>query len=176
MNASLSALACSPKARFSARQKFISALIQDSGDAPMFNRDTNSTQSNVGVKSKDQSSANALNRVMVRYFDDTWSNAYEQTDLPDSLAKFAEAAEVAYGTKITAVRPTGRKFNIFNGINVGKTNYINIESYVSFVNITGPELYHDIERNSPATTGAPLAASRENDKREGSGLASIRRI
>lgn len=101
------------------------------------------------TKSKDQSSANALNRVMVGYFDDNWSNAYEQTDLPDSLANFAEAAEVAYGTKITAVRPTGRKFNIFNGINVGKTNYINIESEVSFINITGHEIYHDIERNRP---------------------------
>lgn len=114
-----------------------------------FNRNSGGNENLQSVKSKDQSSAAILNSTMVGYLDDSWSNAYEQTDLPNGLANFAEAAEIAYGRKIVGIKPTETRFNQFSGINVNQQIYVNLDSEVSFINITGHEVYHDIKRNRP---------------------------
>jgi len=109
------------------------------GGLLLFNRGESAVESNGSVKSKDRSGAIIINKAMVKHFDETWSNEYEQTDLPNSLAEFAKGAEAAYGAKITAIRPTSRRGSAFNGVNVGGRNFINVESDVSFINITGHE-------------------------------------
>ena len=69
--------------------------------------------------------------------DENWSKAYVTTDLLPSFKEFAEATKAAFGTKITAIKSTEPRFNIFNGINYGGTNYINLDGDVSFINIIG---------------------------------------
>ena len=97
--------------------------------------------------------ATALNRGMAKHFDnDDWNNAYVTTDLLPSLTNFAEAATAAFGSKVTGIKPTARRFNILNGINYGGTNYINLDGDVSFINIIGHELYHDLEKERPVWT------------------------
>ena len=87
---------------------------------------------------------------MVRNFnDDTWSNAYEPADMLSSIADLAEAATKAFGSQISAIKPTSERFNILNGINLGGRNYINIDADVGFINIVGHELGHDLKRDRP---------------------------
>ena len=97
--------------------------------------------------------AQSLNRAMVRAIgDENWSKAYVTTDLLPSFKEFAEAATAAFGSKVTGIKPTARRFNILNGINYGGTNYINLDGDVSFINIIGHELYHDLEKQRSVWT------------------------
>jgi hypothetical protein len=57
---------------------------------------------------------------------------------------FATAAERAFSTKITGIKPTAERFNILQGIHHGSINYIHIDAKASFINITGHEIYHDL--------------------------------
>lgn len=117
---------------------------------PLFNRDNIGSIANQSVKSTDQALAEKLNRGMVRYFnDDDWSNAYEQADMLSSYGELVAATEAAFGGKLAAIRPTAERFNIFNGINYGGTNYININADVGFINIVGHEIGHDLKRDRP---------------------------
>lgn len=120
-------------------------------DAPLFSRQTDAaTERTTQAKSKDQSDAILLNRTMANHLkDDSWSNAYEQVDLPDTLSEYAAAASAAFDAPIVAIRPTDARFDQFNGINVARRNYVNVEKDISFINIAGHEIYHDIERNRP---------------------------
>lgn len=117
-------------------------------NAAKFNRASgNSTGLSQSIN---QPLAEKLNRGMVRYFnDEDWSNAYVTTDMLSSLGELAAAAEAAFGGKVEAIKPTAEKFNIFNGINFGGTNYINVDANVGFINIVGHELYHQIEKERP---------------------------
>ena len=67
--------------------------------------------------------------------DENWSKAYVTTDLLPSFKEFAEATKAAFGTNIAAIKPTEQKFNIFNGIIYGGTNYINTDADVRFINV-----------------------------------------
>ena len=69
--------------------------------------------------------------------DEAWSKSYVTTDLLPSFKEFAEAIKAAFGTNIAAIKPTEQRFNTFNGINYGGTNYINTDADVSFINIAG---------------------------------------
>lgn len=100
--------------------------------------------------SADQSAAERLNRGMVGYFNDaSWENAYVQSELPDALSGIREAIESGFGVQVAAIQPTARRFNVFNGINYGGTNFINLNANTEFINTVGHELYHDLERDRP---------------------------
>jgi hypothetical protein len=58
-------------------------------------------------------------------------------------------ASAAFDAPIVGIRPTAARFDQFNGINVSGRNYINLNANVSFINGTGYEIYHDIERTRP---------------------------
>ena len=87
---------------------------------------------------------------MAKHFDsDDWNNAYVTSDLLSSFTEFAKAVTAAFSSKVTGIKPTEPRFDTFNGINYGGTNYINLDADVSFINITGHELYHDLEKQRP---------------------------
>jgi hypothetical protein len=48
--------------------------------------------------------------------------------LPDTLSEYAAGASAAFATKIVAIRPTSTRFDQFNGINVGRANYVNADT------------------------------------------------
>ncbi len=80
---------------------------------------------------------------MVRNFnDETRTIAYEPADMLSSIADLAEAATKAFGSQISAIKPTSERFNILNGINLGGRNYINIDGNIGFINIAGHEIGH----------------------------------
>ena len=90
---------------------------------------------------------------MGKHFDnDDWNNAYVTADLLSSFTEFAKAVTAAFGSKVTGIKPTARRFNILNGINYGGTNYINLAADVSFINVTEHELYRDLEKERPVWT------------------------
>ena len=92
------------------------------------------------VASKNQVVAMRLNRTLANHFkDDTWNNTYEQVDLCNTLSEYAAAASAALDARILAIRQTGAEFDRFNGINVGKINYFNVDAKVSFINTAGHE-------------------------------------
>ncbi|MEO6146922.1 MAG: hypothetical protein ABIT70_07695, partial [Sulfuriferula sp.] len=100
--------------------------------------------------SNDQASANKLNSAMVSYFKNSdWSHAYDQVQLPDNLHGLEQAVKAAFGTEVVAIVPTAQRFNAFNGINHGGTNYINVQSNRGFINVVGHELYHEIKKSRP---------------------------
>ena len=100
--------------------------------------------------STDQSAAQALNRAMVRQFQDpSWNNAYVQRDLPESLAEFARAAEAAFGSPIIGITGTEERFDQFNGINAGGRNFVNLNAPHGFAYIAGHELLHQLKRDRP---------------------------
>lgn len=103
-------------------------------------------------KSKAQFGAKMLNRALVKYFDDTWSDSYESVDVPDTLSQFREEIKVAFGKELRYVRPTDEKFNIFGGVQIpGSPNaiYVNARSNSNLTTIAGHELYHTLERSRP---------------------------
>jgi hypothetical protein len=53
--------------------------------------------------------------------------------LPDTLSEYAAGASAAFATKIVAIRPTTTRFDHFNGINVGRANYVNVNADASFI-------------------------------------------
>jgi hypothetical protein len=72
---------------------------------------------------------------MANHFkDDSWSYAYAQIDMPDTLSKYAAGASAAFATKIVAIRPTGSEFDQFYGINANGTNFVIVDANVSFNN------------------------------------------
>ena len=78
---------------------------------------------------------------MGKHFDNhDWNNAYVTADLLSSFTEFAKAVTAAFSSKVTGIKPTEPRFDTFNGINYGGTNYINV---------TGHEIYHGLERQRP---------------------------
>lgn len=95
------------------------------------------SEDNQALKSNDtvtldkavEASVDKLNRAMVRIFnDDTWSNAYEPADMLSPIADLAKAATKAFGSQISAIKPTSEQFNILNGINLGGSTSILMET------------------------------------------------
>jgi hypothetical protein len=69
--------------------------------------------------------------------------------LPDTLSEHAAGASAAFDAQIVGFRTTGAEFDQFNGINVARRNYVNVDADTSFINITGYEIYHDIDSTRP---------------------------
>lgn len=65
------------------------------------------------------------------------------------IADLAEAATKAFGSQITAIKPTSERFNILNGIILGGRNYIKIGGNIGFINIEGHEIGHDLKKQLP---------------------------
>lgn len=118
---------------------------------PTFARKVDNTSGKVENEiSEDQSAAQSLNRGMARYFkNDEWLNAYAQNKLHDSLSGIREAVASGFDKELVGITATDERFDIFNGINYGGKFYINLNSSVGFINITGHELYHQIEKDRP---------------------------
>jgi hypothetical protein len=93
-------------------------------------------------KSRNQSDADRLNKIMTNYFSQEWSAAYEQNELPDTLSDFGKAVKTAFGTTVVPVTPTQERFNEFNGVYLPSNKnkvYINTKSNVGFINVVGHE-------------------------------------
>ena len=104
------------------------------------------------TKSANQSDANYLSNHLSRYFnDDRWKESFTGYALPDSLGEFGKAVQAAFGKRIAAVMPTSREFDILDGIHIQgrETIFVNPSERVSFVGITGHELYHEIAKSRP---------------------------
>jgi len=56
-------------------------------------------------KSRNQSDADRLNKVMANYFSQEWSTAYEQNELPDTLSDFGEAVKATFGATVVPITP-----------------------------------------------------------------------
>jgi len=115
---------------------------------PLFSRGV--ATPNSAPVSSDQKAAEKLNSGLADHFkDDSWKGAYVTADLRGSLVGYAAAAGAAFGTKIVGIQPTAERFNVFNGINFGGANYINVAADVRFINTTGHELYEELARARP---------------------------
>lgn len=104
------------------------------------------------TKSANQFDANYLSNHLSRYFnDDRWKDSFTGYALPDSLGEFGKAVQAAFGKRIAAVMPTSREFDILDGIHIQgrETIFVNPSERVSFVGITGHELYHEIAKSRP---------------------------
>ena len=124
------------EARGSGKKLVDSDLVNYKTENPSFARGESGGL--LTANSYNQPYAASLNGAMVRAIgDENWSKAYVTTDLLPSFRKFAAATKAAFGTNIAGIKPTEQKFNIFNGIKYGGTNYINLDESISFINITG---------------------------------------
>lgn len=119
---------------------------------PLFSRDNIYDRQSNFTRSTDQSPADALNRAMVNYgLGRKWEHAYEAVELPDALSGIREAVQVAFGRDVRSVAPTAAGFNIFNGVYLPSRPddvYVNVAADVSFINIAGHELLHDLRRSN----------------------------
>jgi hypothetical protein len=53
--------------------------------------------------------------------------------LPDTLSEYAAGASAAFDAPIVAIRPTDARFDQFNGINVARRNYVNVNADTSSI-------------------------------------------
>lgn len=104
------------------------------------------------TKSKHQFGAKVLNKALVKYFGDDWSNSFESVDVPDTLFAYKQEVKVAFGTELRFVSPTNDDFDIFAGVqlpNSPNSIYVNARAETSLATIAGHEIYHTLERQRP---------------------------
>lgn len=93
-----------------------------------------------------------LNAGMMTYFNNpAWNNAYVESSLSlsDPRNEIRRAIEGGFNKPVVAIKPTAERFNQLNGISYKNKIYINTESDVGFINITGHELYHQLAKDRP---------------------------
>ncbi len=120
--------------------------------SPKFSRTKQSEPTIPLTKSNDQSEAKFLGNHLSRYFnDEQWKNAFASYALPDSLDRFGSAVQAAFGKRVAAVMPTERKYDILDGMHIPghESIFVNPSNRVSFVAVTGHELYHHIAKSRP---------------------------
>lgn len=97
-----------------------------------------------------QGAAQALNRIMVRHFQDpSWENAYVQVELPDALSGLQQAIEHGFAKSLIGVRGTTPAARSLNGINTAGRLFVNVEANVGFLNVAGHELFHQLKKDRP---------------------------
>lgn len=104
------------------------------------------------TKSKAQFGAKVLNKALVKYFGNDWSDSFESVDVPDALLAYKEEVKVAFGKELRYVSPTNDRFDIFAGVQLPKSPnaiYVNARAETNLTTIAGHELYHTLERTRP---------------------------
>lgn len=126
-------------------------------DVPMFSRNEPFFSLGTGsklelTKSKAQFGAKVLNKALVKYFGNDWSDSFESVDVPDTLLAYKEEVKVAFGKELRYVSPTNDRFDIFAGVQLPKSPnaiYVNARAETNLTTIAGHELYHTLERTRP---------------------------
>lgn len=147
------------------RNKLIEAGYEDvlkkaeaeDDDVPMFSRNDPFFSLGTGTrlqlkKSKYQFGAKVLNKALVKYFGDNWSDSFESVDVPDTLLAYKQEIKTAFGKELRFVSPTSDEFDIFSGVQLPKSPdaiYVNARAEENLTTIAGHEIYHTLERSRP---------------------------
>lgn len=84
-----------------------------------------------------------LNQGMAKYLNDSaWENAYVPGELHDTISELGQAFEIGFGTKVFPIRPTAKRFDVFNGVHYDGNIYVNYQADVGFINVARQEVFH----------------------------------